>query len=91
MSDARSCEAAAGLRDFQHTEIGAMYPPESAEDGERYRYVCQGCGAAGYGNATCRDCVAQWRRFGISQDYVDSLLAAIGDKPPEMPFGTTAH
>ena len=60
-------------------------------DMERYRHVCRGCGAAGYGNATCRDCVMQWPRFGISQDSVDSLLRAIGDQPPEAPFGTTWH
>jgi len=60
-------------------------------DRQRYRHVCQACGAAGYGNATCRDCVAQWPRFGISQESVDSLLRAIGDKPPEAPFGTTWH
>ena len=67
-----------------------MYPP-SADDEERYRHVCQGCGAVGYGNMTCRDCVSQWSRFGISQESVDRLLRAIGEKPPEAPFGTTLH
>jgi hypothetical protein len=59
--------------------------------GDRSQYVCQACGAQGYGNATCRDCVAQWPRFGMSQATVDSLLRAIGDQPPEAPFGTTRH
>ena len=67
-----------------------MYPP-SADDEERYRYVCQCCGAAGYGNSTCRDCVAQWPRFGISQQDVERILEAIGDKPPGVPLGTTRH
>jgi hypothetical protein len=67
-----------------------MFPP-SADDEERYRHACQCCGAAGHGNATCRDCVAQWPRFGIPQQDVDRLLAAIGDKPPEVPLGTTRH
>lgn len=58
---------------------------------ERYRYVCQACGAVGYGNATCRDCVAQWPRFGMPQATVDNLLRAIGDQPPEAPFGTKWH
>ena len=55
---------------------------------DRMRYVCPHCGAVGYGNATCSDCVRQWVRFGISQDTVDQLLRAIGDRPPEAPFGT---
>ena len=63
--------------------------PERVED--RSQYVCQGCGAQGYGNATCRDCVAQWPRFGMSQQSVDRLLALIGDKPAEAPFGTMWH
>jgi hypothetical protein len=60
-------------------------------DRERNRHVCQACGAVGYGNATCRDCVAQWPRFGHPQSSVDSLLRALGNRPPEAPFGTTWH
>jgi hypothetical protein len=58
------------------------------DDSERMRFVCLSCGAVGYGNATCRDCVSQWPRFGIPQEAVDGILAAIGDRSPDPPFGT---
>jgi len=59
------------------------------EDQRRRQEVCQSCGAVGYGNLTCAACVREWPRFGIaSQEDADKLLAAIGDKPPEPPFGT---
>ena len=38
---------------------------------------CRTCGAVGYGNATCRDCVKQWPRFGVSQEIVERLLEAL--------------
>lgn len=66
-------------------------PQATQPPGDRSNYVCRGCGAQGYGNATCRDCVAAWPRFGIPQDSVDRLLRAIGNQPPEAPFGTTWH
>ena len=54
---------------------------------ERKDEVCQACRAVGYGNATCSWCVRQWSRFGISQDTVDQLLAAIGNQLPDPPIG----
>lgn len=55
---------------------------------DRYKETCRHCGAMGYGNATCRHCVAEWPRFGVSQQTTDRLLAAIGDQPPVPPVGT---
>lgn len=60
-------------------------------DDKRYLEKCQGCGAAGYGNATCVDCVRQWPRFGVSGFKVLLLLDAICDEPPQAPLGTTFH
>ena len=54
-----------------------------------YDETCPSCGAVGYGNATCSACIKEWPRVaGISQEYVDELLAFIGDRAPEPPFGT---
>ena len=61
------------------------------EDRRRCQETCRSCGAVGHGNATCSACVAEWPRFGISQEMVDRLLRAIGDQPPERPFGTIVH
>lgn len=58
---------------------------------DRLQYTCRECGAVGYGNATCRACVSQWPRFGMSQETTDALLRAIGDQPPQAPFGTVFH
>jgi len=66
-----------------------MDPANARPLGDRSQYVCPTCGAVGYGNATCRDCVLQWPRFGMLD--VEPLLRAIGDKPPEAPFGTRWH
>lgn len=58
---------------------------------DRVRDVCPSCRAVGHGNATCRVCVAQWTRFGISQKTIDLLLDAIGDQPATPPVGSTVH
>ncbi len=50
--------------------------------------ICSACQAVGHGNMTCRWCVAQWPRFGISQDSVDQILKGLGDRLPDPPFGT---
>jgi hypothetical protein len=41
---------------------------DSPLDVERRKHTCLACGAVGYGNITCYDCVRQWPRFGVAQD-----------------------
>lgn len=60
-------------------------PPE---DAERYRHTCPECGAMGFGNATCRHCVSQWPRFGISQATVDKPLSVLKPEHFLPPIGT---
>lgn len=50
---------------------------------DRHLEICGTCGASGYGNAACADCVRQWQRFGISHAMVESQLALIERRPLE--------
>jgi hypothetical protein len=45
--------------------------------------ICATCGASGYGNAACADCVRQWPRFGTSQTRAEAQLALIKRRPLE--------
>jgi hypothetical protein len=53
---------------------------------DRFAESCRVCGAAGYGNATCRDCVSQWPRFGMPREIVDQLLEALCGVLEQEPF-----